>query len=97
MNDILNNIPVQTEHLNLLLLIGIAIFGGTVGAKIFQKIRIPQVVGYACGKSSLSMRKLAVSSRKQPKPAQLMSSSFITQYSFSNSKSEYNMLTNYTN
>jgi Kef-type K+ transport system membrane component KefB/predicted transcriptional regulator len=33
-------------HLNLLLLLGIAAFGGTIGAKIFQKLRIPQVVGY---------------------------------------------------
>jgi len=34
------------RDLNLLLLLGIAAFGGTVGAKIFQKLRIPQVVGY---------------------------------------------------
>jgi Kef-type K+ transport system membrane component KefB/predicted transcriptional regulator len=34
------------HHLNLLFLLGIAVFGGTVGAKIFQKLRIPQVVGY---------------------------------------------------
>jgi len=30
----------------LILLIGIAIFAGTVGAKIIQKLRIPQIVGY---------------------------------------------------
>jgi len=30
----------------MILLLGIAAFGGTVGAKIFQKLRIPQVVGY---------------------------------------------------
>jgi Kef-type K+ transport system membrane component KefB/predicted transcriptional regulator len=34
------------HHLNLLFLLGIAVFGGTIGAKIFQKLRIPQVVGY---------------------------------------------------
>jgi len=34
------------ENLNTIFLIGIAIFGGTVGARIFQKMRIPQVVGY---------------------------------------------------
>jgi len=34
------------EHLNILLLLGIAIFGGTVGAKLFQKLRIPQVIGF---------------------------------------------------
>lgn len=33
-------------HLNLLLLLGIAIFGGTVGARLFKKLRIPQVVAY---------------------------------------------------
>jgi Kef-type K+ transport system membrane component KefB len=37
---------VQEENLNIILLIGIAIFGGTIGARIFQKLRIPQVVGY---------------------------------------------------
>jgi len=35
-----------TGHLNLLLLLGIAVFFGTTGAKLFQKLRIPQVVGY---------------------------------------------------
>src|SRR4030042_3565490 len=35
-----------SQHLDLLLIIGIAIFGGTIGARIFQKLRIPQVVGY---------------------------------------------------
>jgi Kef-type K+ transport system membrane component KefB len=30
----------------LLLLLGIAIFGGFVGAKIFKKLKIPQIVGY---------------------------------------------------
>ncbi|MFH1613984.1 MAG: cation:proton antiporter [Planctomycetota bacterium] len=34
------------ENLNIILLIGIAIFGGSFGARVFQKIRIPQVVGY---------------------------------------------------
>ena len=34
------------HHFNLLLLLGIAVFGGTIGAKLFQKLRIPQVVGY---------------------------------------------------
>jgi Kef-type K+ transport system membrane component KefB len=35
-----------SQHFNLLLVLGIAIFGGTIGARIFQKLRIPQVVGY---------------------------------------------------
>ena len=33
-------------HLNLILLLGIAVFFGTVGARLFQKLHIPQVVGY---------------------------------------------------
>jgi len=33
-------------HLNILLLLGVALFGGTVGGRLFQKMRVPQVVGY---------------------------------------------------
>lgn len=33
-------------HLNVLFLLGLALFGGTIGGRIFQKMRIPQVVGY---------------------------------------------------
>lgn len=33
-------------HLDLLFVLGIAIFGGTVGARLFQKLRVPQVVGF---------------------------------------------------
>ncbi len=46
MSERLWPIIAQGEGVNLLLLIGIAIFGGVVGAKIFQRFRIPQVVGY---------------------------------------------------
>lgn len=31
---------------NVILLLGLALFGGTIGGKLFQKLRIPQVVGY---------------------------------------------------
>ncbi len=44
-----NNIFVffaKSFHWNIILLLGIALFGGTLGGKLFQKIRIPQVVGY---------------------------------------------------
>jgi Kef-type K+ transport system membrane component KefB len=34
------------EGLDLLFILGVAVFGGTIGARIFQKLRIPQVVGY---------------------------------------------------
>lgn len=33
-------------HLNILFLLGLALFGGTIGGRIFQKLQIPQVVGY---------------------------------------------------
>ena len=36
----------NVHELNTLLLLGVAIFGGTIGGRLFQKIRIPQVVGY---------------------------------------------------
>jgi Kef-type K+ transport system membrane component KefB len=36
----------NTEQVNVLLLIGLAVFLGTVGGKFFQKLRIPQIVGY---------------------------------------------------
>jgi Kef-type K+ transport system membrane component KefB len=34
------------SHLNLVLLFGLLILGGTLGAQVFQKLHIPQVVGY---------------------------------------------------
>jgi Kef-type K+ transport system membrane component KefB len=46
MNELLNSIVSQGGHLNFILLIGIAIFGGTAGARIFRRFHIPQVVGY---------------------------------------------------
>ena len=42
--EFLHNIMVS--HINVLLLIGLALFGGTFGGRLFQKLRIPQVVGY---------------------------------------------------
>ncbi|MBN2542076.1 cation:proton antiporter [bacterium] len=37
---------VSLQHLNILFLLGLALFGGTIGGQLFQKLRIPQVVGY---------------------------------------------------
>lgn len=37
---------IHILHLNVLFLLGLALFGGTVGGRLFQKLRIPQVVGY---------------------------------------------------
>ncbi len=39
-------LPQSIEHMNIILLIGLAIFLGTAGARVFQKFRIPQIVGY---------------------------------------------------
>lgn len=43
-NTIFDKISIY--HLNVLFLLGLALFGGTLGGKIFQKMKIPQVVGY---------------------------------------------------
>jgi Kef-type K+ transport system membrane component KefB len=37
---------IHLPHLNLLLLVGLALFGGIIGGRFFQKLRIPQVLGY---------------------------------------------------
>ncbi len=34
------------HHMPIILIMGLAIFFGTVGARLFQRLRIPQVVGY---------------------------------------------------
>lgn len=39
-------VQIDIHHLPIVLIIGLAIFFGTIGARIFQKLRIPQVVGY---------------------------------------------------
>jgi len=41
MNELLANISAHTEEMNIILLVGIAIFGGTVGARIFHRLNIP--------------------------------------------------------
>ena len=46
MSELLANVSVQSEEINIILLIGIAIFGGTVGARIFHRLSIPRIVGY---------------------------------------------------
>lgn len=37
---------ISIFHLNTLLVLGLALFGGTVGGRLLQKMKIPQVVGY---------------------------------------------------
>ena len=46
MAEPLGMILAEGDNLNIILLIGIAIFCGTAGAKVFQRLRIPQIVGY---------------------------------------------------
>ncbi len=46
--DYLAEANLDMSHLPVLLVVGLAIFFGTIGAKIFQRLRIPQVVGYIC-------------------------------------------------
>ncbi|MBW8001582.1 MAG: CBS domain-containing protein [Planctomycetes bacterium] len=46
MNPLLVSISEHGESLNILLLIGLAILLGSIGAKVFQKFAIPQIVGY---------------------------------------------------
>ena len=47
MSELLDNILAQSvEHLNIFLLMGLAIFLGTVGARLFQISHIPQIIGY---------------------------------------------------
>ena len=31
-----------------LIILGLGVFGGTIGARVFQWIRVPPVVGYIC-------------------------------------------------
>jgi len=44
LSHLLNKISLI--HFNILLLIGIVLFGGLVSGRLFQKLKIPQVVGY---------------------------------------------------
>ena len=37
---------IDYSHVPILLVIGFAIFAGTLGAKVFQRLRFPQVLGY---------------------------------------------------
>jgi len=58
-------------HLNILLLMGLALFGGTIGGRVFQRLKIPQVVGYIIiglliGKSGLKIVDSAVLASLQP-------------------------------
>ncbi|MHC4132098.1 MAG: cation:proton antiporter domain-containing protein [Planctomycetota bacterium] len=42
----IEHLLLLSNNLNIILLIGLAIFFGTIAAKILQKIHIPQIIGY---------------------------------------------------
>ncbi|MHC4355168.1 MAG: cation:proton antiporter domain-containing protein [Planctomycetota bacterium] len=46
MTEQLNAILATSEGINLVLLIGLAILAGTVGARIIKALHIPQIIGY---------------------------------------------------
>ncbi|MHC4529864.1 MAG: cation:proton antiporter domain-containing protein, partial [Planctomycetota bacterium] len=46
MTELLKTILAASEGFNIMLLIGLAVFFGTVGARFFQKLRIPQIIGF---------------------------------------------------
>ena len=44
--DITQSSAIVGHHVNMLLLLGIAVFLGAIGGRVFQRLKIPQVVGY---------------------------------------------------
>ncbi|NQU18894.1 cation:proton antiporter [bacterium] len=62
---------ISIAHLNILFLLGLALFGGTAGGRIFQRLKIPQVVGYIAigiiiGESGLRMVNQNIITTMQP-------------------------------
>jgi len=72
MDYILENISkIHLENLNILFLFGLALFGGTIGGRIFSKLKIPQVVGYiiigiAIGQTGLGIIDASVITKLEP-------------------------------
>ncbi|MBN1799744.1 MAG: cation:proton antiporter [Spirochaetales bacterium] len=73
MLDFFNSIlkTVSLSHLNILLVLGLALFGGTIGGRLFQKLKIPQVVGYIIigiiiGQSGLQLVPQEIASKFEP-------------------------------
>jgi len=64
-------LALNVAHPNIILLLGIVIFAGTVGAKLFQRLRVPQIVGYIVigliiGESGLKVISAATVSELNP-------------------------------
>jgi len=70
-NILLATATESIHHLNILLLLGIAVFGGTIGARIFRRLRVPQIigsilVGLLIGESGLHLVSEAVVTTVEP-------------------------------
>ncbi|MHC5082765.1 MAG: hypothetical protein ACYTET_02335 [Planctomycetota bacterium] len=64
-------LAIADIHLGVLVLLGMGVLGGALGAWFFQKIRIPQVVGYIAfglliGKSNWIPSNSMVNSSSRP-------------------------------
>ncbi|MHC4621188.1 MAG: hypothetical protein ACYTEQ_25860, partial [Planctomycetota bacterium] len=46
MIGLLNNASISSEGLNIVLIIGLAVFCSTVAARFFQRLHIPQILAY---------------------------------------------------
>ena len=47
MHNIVLSLGIDSvHHLNLLFVLGVAVFGGTVAGRLFQKLHFPQLIGY---------------------------------------------------
>ena len=62
---------ISMPHLNILFILALVLFGGTMGGRMFQKMKIPQVVGYIIigvfiGQSGIKIIDLEVINRLQP-------------------------------
>lgn len=67
--DVMNQL--SAFHVNMLFLLGLALFGGTIGGRVFQKLKIPQVVGYiaigiAIGQTGLNIVNQQIIDTLQP-------------------------------
>ncbi|MFT5388306.1 MAG: Kef-type K+ transport system membrane component KefB/CBS domain-containing protein [Candidatus Omnitrophota bacterium] len=69
LNQIISTISIS--HLNILFVLALVLFGGTLGGRLFQKMKIPQVVGYIMigvllGQSGIAMIDAALIKTLQP-------------------------------
>jgi len=46
LSEVLNGVGAASEGVGIILPVGLAVFFGTIGARIFQKLHVPQIIGY---------------------------------------------------